>query len=277
MPLASSGVTTGLVAARHATRLPDPRDDDHAFLREDLREQLPDLGLLPLATDLVRRHERRQEANVRLRHLAAGVGDRHQRHVERALAQRAELRVDLDERRVRIDLELEAAVGLLLDVGGELAHEAVAEIAGIDGPAGELVRNLERGGRLAAGARTRDDEGNGSERPGDEATARDGHDSSKWWHHAALSPAFGPASRPVALLWRKDRANRARWVGGLSARSMICAMHRSAAGRGRSANACCNRAVDYSSAHREALAHGAVALVSSQHLINTGKTSLSNP
>ena len=41
-----------------------------------------------------------------------------------------------------IDLELERAVGALLDLGGELAAQAVAEVAFGHGAAGKLVRDL---------------------------------------------------------------------------------------------------------------------------------------
>ena len=49
--------------------------------------------------------------------------------VERALAQRRELRVGLHQRRAGIDGGLQRAVAALLDVGGEAPAEAVAEIA----------------------------------------------------------------------------------------------------------------------------------------------------
>ena len=77
--------------------------------------------------------------------LAAGVGQRIEAHVERALAHRGELGVRLHQRRARIDLGDEGAVGALLDLLRELAAEAVAEIAFVDGAAGKLVRDLERG------------------------------------------------------------------------------------------------------------------------------------
>ena len=137
------GTDERLVAARDAAGLPDPGDDDHALFGQHLRQELADLGVLPLAADLVGRHERGQEADVRFRHFAARIRKRHQRQVERAAAQRAELRVDLHQRRVRIDLELERAVGPLFDVLRELADEAVAEIALVDRAARELVRDLE--------------------------------------------------------------------------------------------------------------------------------------
>ncbi|MGY4505274.1 hypothetical protein ACVWYH_009231 [Bradyrhizobium sp. GM24.11] len=55
------------------------------------------------------------------------------------LAHRGELRVGLDQRGVRIDLGGDVAVAALTDFGGEHAAEPVAEIALVDGAAGELV------------------------------------------------------------------------------------------------------------------------------------------
>src|SRR3989442_904027 len=84
------------------------------------------------------------------------------RQVERAATQRGKLRVDLDQRRIRVDLELERAVGALLDVGCEPAAQPVAKIALVDRPAGKLVGNLERG-RLGVGARSHERKRNGGE------------------------------------------------------------------------------------------------------------------
>ena len=66
--------------------------------------------------------------------------------VERALAQRRELRVGLHQRRARIDRGLERAVAALLDVGGEAPAQAVAEVALGRRAARELVRDLQRAG-----------------------------------------------------------------------------------------------------------------------------------
>ena len=178
MPLASSGRHHRLAAGRHTARLEDPGDDDDAFLGHHLRQELADLGVLPLAADFVGRDERGQEADVGFGHFAAGVRQRKQRQVERTAAQRGKLRVDLHQRRIGIDVELERAVGSLFDFGGEPAAEAIAEVPLIDRPAGELVRNLERG-RLRMGAGPLERQGGGGERAGDQPAAIGVHVSSR--------------------------------------------------------------------------------------------------
>src|SRR5439155_22688520 len=97
------------------------------------------------------------------------------RQVGAAAGQGAELRVNFDERRVRINVELERPVGALLDICREFADEAIAKIALVDRAAGKLVRNLEcrdaLGERLRAGER----EGKAGDGAGNEATACDVH------------------------------------------------------------------------------------------------------
>jgi hypothetical protein len=58
------------------------------------------------------------------------------------------LGVDLDQRGIRIDVELECAVRFFLDVRGKFADEPVAKIALVDGSTRELVGDLQRYRRL---------------------------------------------------------------------------------------------------------------------------------
>src|SRR4029077_9122863 len=101
-----------------------------------------------------------------------------QRQVERAAAQRAELRVDFDQRRVRIDVELESAVGPLLDVLRELAEKPVTKVTLVDRAARELVRDLE-GRRLSVRSGAGERERDGRERSCEQASAIGIHGSSR--------------------------------------------------------------------------------------------------
>ena len=87
MPLASSGVDERLAARRHAAGLPDPAHDHDALVGEDLVSILADFGVLPAAAltsyDVTRPGIRPM---LSFRDFAARVRQRHQRHVERALA-----------------------------------------------------------------------------------------------------------------------------------------------------------------------------------------------
>ena len=65
---------------------------------------------------------------------------------QRAFADGGELGERLHERRVRIDLELEFALGRLFDLLGEDPAQAVAKITLVDRAAGKLVGNLQGGG-----------------------------------------------------------------------------------------------------------------------------------
>ena len=142
-PLASSGATSG--AARLATppACQIQLTTTMPFSSSVLASSLPTSLVFHCDADLVARHQRRHQADVGLGHLAAGVGERVQAEVERALPQRRELRHRLHQRRAGIDRALERAVALLLDVGGEAPAEAIAEIALGRRAAGELVRDLE--------------------------------------------------------------------------------------------------------------------------------------
>ena len=171
-PLASSGETTGLARLADAARLPHPGHDPDAAVLEQLRPLLADRRVLPAQALLVARDQRRHQAEVRLGHLAAAVGDRQHRHVERALAQRAELRERLDQRARRVDLDLERSVGALLDVGRELARELVAEIAVGAGRRGELVRDLEHARLLCGGGRSESEREHGERTTARGARAR---------------------------------------------------------------------------------------------------------
>jgi hypothetical protein len=96
--------------------------------------------------------QRRHQADIEFRHLAPGIGGGVERHVERALADRAELGVGLHQRRAGIDLHLHRTLRALLERRRELAAHPVAEVALVDRAAGELVRELQgRGGLSRAG------------------------------------------------------------------------------------------------------------------------------
>jgi hypothetical protein len=127
-----------------AARLPYPGHDLHALALEQRRQLGADLGPLPGEALGVARHDRRHEGEVELGHLAARVGGRIKAQIERAFAQRVELSERLHQRRIRIDVERQRAVGALLDFGREASAQAVAEIAALGGAAGKLVRNLQR-------------------------------------------------------------------------------------------------------------------------------------
>ena len=129
--------------AGNAAGLPDPADDDDALLQQQLGDRLADLGILPGSRLLVGGDQPGHETQIEFGHLAAGIGDRVQADVQCALAQRAELGVGLHQRRTRIDLECQRALAARLDFLGELAAQAVAEIAGVEGAAGKLVGNLQ--------------------------------------------------------------------------------------------------------------------------------------
>ncbi len=74
-----------------------------------------------------------------------------------------------------IDVELEPAVRPLLHIGRELADEAIAEVAGVDGAAGKLVGNLERRRSLREGSRAGKHGGNGGDGACEKAAASDIH------------------------------------------------------------------------------------------------------
>ena len=101
-------------AAGGAAGLPDPGHQDHAFVGEQVGECLADFCFLPGVALLVGSDQPRHQRDVEFRHLAARVGQGNQRHVQRAFANRAELRVHLHERRAGIDVGLERAVTALL-------------------------------------------------------------------------------------------------------------------------------------------------------------------
>src|SRR6266403_222202 len=63
---------------------------------------------------------------------------------QRALAHRAELRIGLHQRRVRIDGRLQGTGRAPLDLGRETATQAITEIALVDGPARKLMRDGQR-------------------------------------------------------------------------------------------------------------------------------------
>jgi hypothetical protein len=155
-PLASSGWTSGVARLATPPACQIQLRTTMPLLVERLGEQLADLARLPHRADLVARHQRRHQADVGLGDFAAGIRQRVQADVERALPQRRELGVRLHQRRAGIDRRLERAVAALLDVGGEAPAEAVAEIALGRRAARELVRDLERAG-LGPGARHRHD------------------------------------------------------------------------------------------------------------------------
>jgi hypothetical protein len=120
------------------------------FVGEEFRHLAADIGILPGRALRIGRDEARHETDVEFRQLAARIRHRIKAHVERAFAHRRELRVRLHQRRVRIDLGNKRTVGTLGDFLCEFAAKAVAEVALIDRAAGELVRDFERLGCLAA-------------------------------------------------------------------------------------------------------------------------------
>jgi hypothetical protein len=97
MPLASSGSTIGLV--REAT---PPACQIQLTMTTPFSagcgQFLADLGVLPAVALLVGGHQAGHQADVHFRDFAAGIRQRHQRHVQRALAQRRELGVGLHQR-----------------------------------------------------------------------------------------------------------------------------------------------------------------------------------
>ncbi|MFK4408282.1 hypothetical protein ABH991_005316 [Bradyrhizobium ottawaense] len=142
-----------LGAAGDSAGLPDPGEQDDALVGEEVGQRLADRLLLPAQALVVGGHEAGHQADIGLRQLTASVRHRVEADVERALAHRGELRVGLDQRRVRIDLGGDVAVAALADFGSEHAAEPVPEITFVDGAARELVRDFQRGrGLRGAGA-----------------------------------------------------------------------------------------------------------------------------
>ena len=93
-------------------------------------------------------HQGGHQADIRFRHLAAGVGQRHQAHVQRTLAHRRELRVGLHQGRAGIDRGFQRAAGPFLDFDRKLAAQAIAKITFCQRAAWELVGNLQPTGLL---------------------------------------------------------------------------------------------------------------------------------
>ena len=157
MPLASSGATIG------RERLATP-----PACQTQVRRMMPlsarkSVSALPIGfffqrqALIVGRDQAGHQADIGLRQFAAGIGHRIQADIERAFAHRRELRVGLDQRGVRIDLGGDLAAAAFGHLGGEHPAQPVAEIALVDGAAGKLVRDLQRGcGMGRAGAEAQD-------------------------------------------------------------------------------------------------------------------------
>jgi hypothetical protein len=132
--------------------MPHPGDDLDALGVQNLFQLLADWRVLPAVGLLVAGDGRRHEREIHFRHLATAVGERQHAHVERALAQRRELGRGLDQRAAREYLELEITLAALLDLGGKLARQPVAEIAALVARRRELVRDLDHGLGTGGGA-----------------------------------------------------------------------------------------------------------------------------
>src|SRR5262249_55717792 len=140
------------LARCNAAGLPYPRDDLDALAFDNLGQRLADALIFPFLPLLISADQARHQADIELMHLAARIGERIKAHVERAFAQRRELRQRLHQRRIGVDFELQRPAGLLLDFTCESPAQAIAKITLIDGAAGKLVRDFQRG-RRAGGPR----------------------------------------------------------------------------------------------------------------------------
>ena len=174
-PLASSGLIDRVAAARQAAGLPDPGQHDDALAGQEVAELLADRRGLPGGALRVGAHQPGHQPDIELGKLAARIGDRIEAHIERTFAHRRELRNGLHQRRVRIDLRPDRAVGALLELGRELETNAIAEIAFVDGAAGKLVGNLQHLGRRCRAEPSRGDDGGRRDCAEQDMTSTDGH------------------------------------------------------------------------------------------------------
>src|SRR5450756_1125264 len=100
--------------------------------------------------------------------------------MERAFAERREVGVGLDQRGVRIDLGRDLAAAALGHFGGEHPAQPVAEITLVDGAAGKLVRDLQRGRGLRRARPQTQDGRRGKRRYEDVAACK--HETLPWTH-----------------------------------------------------------------------------------------------
>ena len=141
-PLASSGETIGRGTAGDTARLPDPAQDDDAFIGEEIRERLADRILLPVHALVVGRNQAGHQRDIGFRQFAAGIGQGVKADIERAFAHGRKLSVGLHQRRVRIDFGCHLTTGALRQFGGKHPAQTVAEITAVDRTAGKLMRDL---------------------------------------------------------------------------------------------------------------------------------------
>ena len=160
--------------AGDAAGLPDPAQDDDALVGEEVGERLADRIVLPAHALIVGRNQAGHQADIGLRQFAAGIGQRIQADIERAFAHRRELRVGLDQRRVRIDFGRDLAAAAFGHFGGEYAAQPVAEIALVDRAAGKLMRYFQGGGGLGRAGPEAQDGGRGKRGYKDVATREHG-------------------------------------------------------------------------------------------------------